>query len=206
MGRFTKVPDDTFKRLTINAGIMTTTFTPDTGEVTGIMAATTGGITFASNPTFEDFGDDIDNCPKNTMELKRITALDPVISGTMLTLDSMLCKQLMAAAQITRETGKPTKLVPTMDLRTRDFQTIWFIGDYSDNNSETNGGYVAIKLINALNTTGFQLTTTDKGKGQFAFEFHGHASLSDQTVLPFEIYIKGGIEGTLTDSGDSGRE
>ena len=66
------------------------------------------------------------------------------------------------------------------------------MGDYSDKNGETNGGFIAIKLLNALSTGGFQLKTADKAKGQFAFEFTGHYSMSAQDTVPFEIYIKAG--------------
>ena len=54
------------------------------------------------------------------------------------------------------------------------------------------GGFIAIKLLNALSTGGFQLQTADKSKGQFAFEFTGHYSMSAQDIVPFEIYIKAG--------------
>ena len=77
---------------------------------------------------------------------------------------------------------------------TADFENIWFVGDYSDKNGETNGGFVAIKLINALSTGGFQLQTSDKAKGQFAFTFTGHYSIAAQDTVPFEIYIKTGTE------------
>lgn len=65
--KFTKIPSDTFQKLQINAGILTTDFTPATGTVgeSGQIGATSGGINFTATPTFSDFGDDIDNCPKN---------------------------------------------------------------------------------------------------------------------------------------------
>lgn len=198
MARYTKIPVNTFQQLQINAGIMVTSFTPATGEYEGLMAATTGGLTFNSNPTFEDFGADIDNCPKNTLELKRITEYDPVLSGIMLTIDDAMCKKLMAAATITAGStaADPSEITPSMELAAADFGTLWFVGDYSSDNGATTGGFVAIKLMNALNTTGFQLQTTDKGKGQFAFEFHGHMSIADQTTVPFEVYIKAGANAT----------
>ena len=46
--------------------------------------------------------------------------------------------------------------------------------------------------MNALNTGGFQIQSTDRGKGQFAFTFTGHYSLANQDVVPYEIYIKVG--------------
>ena len=41
---------------------------------------------------------------------------------------------------------------------------------------------------------GFSMQSTDKGKAQFSFEFTGHVSMSAQTVVPFEVYLKEGTE------------
>lgn len=190
--KFTKIPTNTFNHLQMNAGFLTTEFTPATGTATAPMAATTGGLTFTATPEFTDFGDDIDNCPKNTKELKRITGYEVTISGNMLTIDHTTCAKLLAAATVTNpeSTGAPYKFEPSRTLQDSDFSDLWFVGDYSSDNTDANGGFVAIKLINALNTGGFQLTTTDKGKGQFAFTFTGHTSIATPDAVPFELYLK----------------
>lgn len=190
--KFTKIPTNTFNHLQMNAGFLTTEFTPATGTATAPMAATTGGLTFTATPEFTDFGDDIDNCPKNTKELKRITGYEVTISGNMLTIDHTTCAKLLAASTVTNpeSTGAPYKFEPSRTLQSSDFSDLWFVGDYSSDNTEANGGFVAIKLINALNTGGFQLTTTDKGKGQFAFTFTGHTSIATPDAVPFELYLK----------------
>lgn len=192
--RFTKIPADTFQKLQLNAGIIATDFTPDTGSIgeSGQIGATTGGITFNATPTYSDFGEDIDNCPKNTKELKRLDEWEVTMSGTFVAADTAIAKRLVGAADI--GTTDTTKITPRNDLAAADFETIWFVGDYSDKNGETNGGFVAIKLINALSTGGFQLQTSDKAKGQFAFTFTGHYSIAAQGTVPFEIYIKTGTE------------
>lgn len=192
--RFTKIPADTFQKLQLNAGIIATDFTPDTGAIgeSGQLGATTGGISFNATPTYSDFGEDIDNCPKNTKELKRLDEWEVTMSGTFVVADTAIAKRLVGAADI--GTTDTTKITPRNDLAAADFETIWFVGDYSDKNGETNGGFVAIKLINALSTGGFQLQTSDKAKGQFAFTFTGHYSIAAQGTVPFEIYIKTGTE------------
>lgn len=192
--RFTKIPADTFQKLQLNAGIIATDFTPDTGAIgeSGQLGATTGGITFNATPTYSDFGEDIDNCPKNTKELKRLDEWEVTMSGTFVVADTAIAKRLVGAADI--GTTDTTKITPRNDLAAADFENIWFVGDYSDKNGETNGGFVAIKLINALSTGGFQLQTSDKAKGQFAFTFTGHYSIAAQGTVPFEIYIKTGTE------------
>lgn len=192
--KFTKIPSDAFQKLQINAGILTTDFTPATGTIgeTGQIGATTGGVNFTATPTFSDFGEDIDNCPKNMKELKKLDSWEAKMTGTFVNADTAIAKRLCGAADI--GTTDTTKITPRNDLSSADFGDIWLVGDYSDKNGETNGGFIAIKLINALSTGGFQLQTADKSKGQFAFEFTGHYSMSAQDTVPFEIYIKAGTE------------
>ena len=190
--KFTKIPSDAFQKLQINAGILTTDFTPSTGVigVAGQIGATTGGVSFSATPTYSDYGEDIDNCPKNMKELKKLESWEATISGTFVNADTAIAKMLVGAADI--GTPDTTKITPRNDVLESDFETIWLVGDYSDKNGETNGGFIAIKLINALSTGGFQIQTADKAKGQFAFTFTGHYSMDAQDTPPFEIYIKAG--------------
>ena len=190
--KFTKIPSDAFQKLQINAGILTTDFTPATGTIgeAGQIGATTGGVNFTATPTYSDFGEDIDNCPKNMKELKKLDSWEVKMTGTFVNADTAIAKRLCGAADI--GTTDATKVTPRNDLKDADFADIWLVGDYSDKNGETNGGFIAIKLLNALSTGGFQLQTADKAKGQFAFEFTGHYSMSAQDTVPFEIYIKAG--------------
>ena len=192
--KFTKIPSDAFQKLQINAGILTTDFTPATGAVgeSGQIGATTGGVNFTATPTYSDFGEDIDNCPKNMKELKKLDSWEVKMTGTFVNADTAIAKRLCGAADI--GATDTTKVTPRNDLKDADFDDIWLVGDYSDKNGETNGGFIAIKLINALSTGGFQLQTSDKAKGQLAFEFTGHYSMSAQDAVPFEIYIKAGTE------------
>lgn len=190
--KFTKIPSDAFQKLQINAGILTTDFTPETGTIgeAGQIGATTGGVNFTATPTYSDFGGDIDNCPLNMKELKKLDSWEAKMTGTFVNADTAIAKRLCGAADI--GTTDTTKVTPRNDLKDADFDDIWLVGDYSDKNGETNGGFIAIKLLNALSTGGFQLKTADKSKGQFAFEFTGHYSMSAQDTVPFEIYIKAG--------------
>lgn len=190
--KFTQIPADTFKQLQINAGVLLSDFTPATGafDASAQIGATTGGVTFAATPSFNDFGEDIDNCPKNMMELKVLDSWEVKLSGTFVSADTAVAKRLIGAADIgTTDTAKVT---PRNDLATDDFSDIWLVGDYSDKNGATNGGFIAIRVMNALSTGGFQLKTADKSKGQYAFEFTGHYSMSKQSTVPFEVYIKTG--------------
>ena len=196
--KYTKVSSDAFRLLQMNAGIIVDSFTPATGAYGNILGATTGGITFNANPTYEDFGEDVDNVPANTKQLKRITSYDPVISGTFLTVNADLVKKLSGAGAINATTGTTlAKITPSQTLADSDFTDLWIVGDYTNQNDGNGAGFIAIHILNALNNTGFQLQTTKNGKGQFAFEFHGHYDLDDTDVVPYEIYVKGSASGYI---------
>ena len=192
--KFTQIPTNTFKELQLNAGILTSNFTPATGtvEADAILGATSGGVSFSATPTHTDLGDDIDNCPENMKELKKLESWEAKMSGTFLTVNTAQAKSLIGAADI--GSSDTTKVTPRNDLASTDFADIWWIGDYSDKNGATNGGYIAIHMMNALSTGGFQIQSGDKAKGQFAFEYTAHYSMDAADTVPFEIYIKAGTE------------
>lgn len=189
--KFTTVATDAFQKFQLNAGIILTEFNPASPSVdrSKIFMATSGGAQFTATPEFVDFGDDVDNVPANTKEMKVLQSVTAVMSGTGKTMDTVVAKRLMAAADIDSTTGKIT---PRADLKSSDFADLWWVGDYSDQNTGTSAGFIAIHLINALSTGGFSLQPNDKGKGDFSFEFTGHYSINDMTVLPYEVYIQSG--------------
>lgn len=202
MPKYTQVRADTFDSIQINAGVLLNNFTPATGtyQKTDIIGATNGGNSFNSNPSFVDYGEDIDNVPANTKQLKRISSYNPVLAGTFVAMDTPLGKKLIAAADIDSEDS--THIIPRASLSEEDFSDIWLVGDYSTKNGAKNGGFVAIHVKNALSTGGFQWQTAKDGKGQFAYEFTGHYDLEDIDDIPFELYIKtGSNEGTEEDTG-----
>lgn len=187
--KYTQIPQDTFKELVMNAGILLSSFDPSTAEVAAnsIIGATSGDVTFVATPTFTDLGEDINNCPKNMKELKRLESWETKVSGTFVSVNVANAKAMTAAAD--EVSGKIT---PRNDIAESDFRDIWLVADYSDKNGKKNGGYLAIHMLNSLSTGGFQLKTGDQSKGQFSFEFTGHYSINAQDTPPFEIYIKAG--------------
>lgn len=192
--KYTKVAADAFEKLALNAGIICRTFTPDTGVAGEIIAATSGGISFATNPTYTDYGEDVDNVPANTKQLLRITSYDPVISGTQLTLDEDDIAELIGGADVgTASAAGVIKVTPRAVLEPEDFKDVWFIVDYSDVNTGASAGFIAIHLMNSLNRTGFSVQTGKNAKMQSTFEYHGHYDITDaDQTPPFECYIKKG--------------
>ena len=194
--KFTRIPETAFQKLQLNAGILLSNFNPETGEVqeSDLLGATSGGVNFKATPSFSDFGEDIDNAPVNVKELKRQDNWVITMSGNFVTVDGSLARRMIGAADIDDENA--AKVVPRSDLKDSDFMDLWWVGDYSDENGAANGGYLAIRMMNSLSTGGFSVQSTNRGKGQFAFEFTAHYSLANQNVVPFEVYVKaGGAEG-----------
>ena len=190
--KYTQIPVDTFKNIQLNAGILIKTFTPATGVIGDLIGATKGGLTFNDAPTYSDFGEDIDNCPKNTKELKKLESREVTMAGTFVTVNAATAKSLSAAADIDAE--DTTHIVPRNELLETDFTDLWWVGDYSDVNTGENAGYCAIHMLNVLNTSGFQIKTADKSKSEFAFNYMGHYSMDNQNTVPYEVYIKQGNE------------
>lgn len=188
--KFTQIPANTFKQLQMNAGILTDDFAPSTGVIGNLIGATTGGVNFTDTPSYTDLGDDIDNCPKNMKELKKQESREVTMSGTFVSLSAATAKLLVGSGDI--DAANATHIIPRNDILEADFTDVWWIGDYSDENTGDNAGYIAIHLKNALNTGGFQIQSSDKAKGQFAFTFTGHYSMDNQNEVPYEIYIKAG--------------
>lgn len=188
--KYTQIPNDTFENLQMNAGILVDEFDPETGTIGNLLGATTGGIEFSTNPEYNDFGEDIDNCPNNMMQLKQLASYDPQMSGTFLTVSAEVVKMLIGAADI--DESDDTHVIPRKDLLEQDFQEVWWVGDYSNANTGENAGFIAVHLMNALNQGGISIQSTKNEKGQFSFEFHGHYDMNDQDTVPFEIFVQKG--------------
>lgn len=190
--KFSQLPTDVFQKLAVNAGVLLTNFDTTTATVSksDILGATSGGVTVVCTPSITDWGDDVDNCPKNTKELMHIEKYDCKFSGSMISADTAVAKKLIGAADI--GTTDTTKITPRFTPTNADFSDLWYVCDYSDENNDTSGGYIAVKLMNAFSSGGFSLKSTDKGKGTFDFEFTGYSTTENVDTVPMEFYIKTG--------------
>ena len=180
MGLFTVIPQDTFDGLQLDAGVLLKKFDPAKVAAPAdedIICATTGGINISCVPTYSDLGEDVDNCPVNTKELKHLDGWDCKMSFTALGTSPENIKLALGAATVST-----TKVTPNRDLKQADFSDIWWAGDRAD------GGVVAACLKNALSTGGFTLQTTKNGKGQVSVELTGHVSIEAQDTMPMEFY------------------
>ena len=186
--KYSKIPTNTMQAIQVNAGIVTDSFTPSTGAIGNIIAAISdGGVDFNPNPSFMDLGEGIAHIPPNTKELKQIDHFEPHLTGTFKTFDADTIRELQAGSAIAGE-----HITPGNELTADDFGDVWLIGDYSDKHAGATAGYIAIHLKNAMNVLGFRLKTNNKGKGDVAFDYLGHYSLSDIDDVPFDFYVRQG--------------
>lgn len=185
MGRkFTKISAEAFKSMQVNAGLVLNKF--DTEGQTAvadadIICATTGGITANCTPNIKDLGEDVDNCQKNTVELMEIESYDCKLAFTALNTSAEVIRMALGAADVAGGKVTPRMTFKT-DKTTGDFKTIWFVGDL------IGGGYVAVRLDNAISTGGLSLKTTDKGKGNVSVTLTGCVRMGDETV-PMEFFV-----------------
>ena len=193
MGRFTAIPLNTFEAMQLDAGVVLNKFDPASPKAPAdedIICATTGGINVSCVPTYSDLGEDVDNCPNNMKELKKLDGWECRMGFTSLGTSPESIRLSLGAADIDAATSKIT---PRRDLEQSDFSDLWWVGDRAD------GGAVAVKLKNALSTCGFSLQTTKNGKGQVSVELMGHVSIDAQNEMPMEFY-------SLEPAADSGTE
>ena len=184
MGKFARIPADTFEQIQTDAGILLYKFDPENpGEINDedIICPTTGGINASCVPTFSDMGEDVDNCPANLLELKHLDSWECKISFTSLGTSPKSIKLALGAADLDND-EKPTKIIPRVNLKTTDARDIWLVCDRAD------GGMVAVCLKRALSTSGFSLQTTKSRKGQTSVELTGHVSVETQDEVPMEFY------------------
>lgn len=187
MGKFSVIPQESFDEFQVDAGVLLKSFDPEAPELVDedIICATTGGINPTCVPTYSDWGEDVDNCPNGTMELMHLDGWETALGFTALNTTPEVIRMALGAADIEASDGKIT---PRRNLKDTDFADVWWVGDRSD------GGLVAIRLINALSTSGFSLQTTKNGKGQIAVTLAGHVSIKEQDKVPMEFYVQEGTE------------
>ena len=187
MGRFSKISQEAFDEFQVDAGVLLNSFDTESPELVdeNIICATTGGINPTCVPTYSDWGEDVDNVPNGMKELMRLDGWETTLGFTALNTTPDVIRMALGAADVEASSGKIT---PRRNLKDTDFADVWWVGDRSD------GGLVAIRLINALSTSGFSLQTTKNGKGQIAVTLAGHVSINEQDVVPMEFYVQEGTE------------
>lgn len=177
---FGKITQDMLDEIQVEAGAILKNFDPENpSDVTDsdFICATTGGITVNCTPSYNDWGADIDNCPNDAKEMKRLTGWECSLAFTSIGVSESHIKLALGAADIV-----DGKVAPRAEVKATDFKNVWFVSDKSA------GGMLAVVLKNALSTGGFSLKTTKQGKGQVSVTLTGHVSINDTSEVPMEFY------------------
>lgn len=183
MGRkFAKIAPKTHEMLQIGSAIILTSFDPETGTFNeeDMLGSTGGGVTVSLIPAFVDLGEGIDNCPRNTKELKDISAWAANVTSNFMTVNSSSATRLLAAADESDGT-----ITPRMNLKGTDFHDLWIVGSLTSSED----AFIAIHLKQTLSVDGFRIQTGDRAKGQFAFNFAAHYTMEDPDSVPFDLYL-----------------
>lgn len=183
---FTVVSADAFETLQLNAGVLLTTFDPAnpvTPDDSAILATTTGGINIVCKPTYSDLAEDIDNVPNGMKEMMHLDYWDCNIGFTSLKFNAANTKWALGSADVDSTNKGYTVVKPRYKLSQDDFSAIYWVGDMA------NGGLAAVKLDNAISSSGLSIQTTKNGKGQSQQTITGHPSIDAQDVVPMEFYF-----------------
>lgn len=179
---YNTISTEAFNNMQTGVGMLLTTFdieNPVKPTDETIICTTSGGINIKCVPTTKDWGEDVDNCPKNTMEMLQIEGYDCGASFTSLDASKKGLQLAFGFADIDPTTGT---IVPRMQPKADDFKTRWFVSPRAD------GGLVVAKMMNSASVSGLSLQTTDKEKGKMAIELKCFASLEDPNKVPMECY------------------
>ena len=192
MSKYEKMPVGAFDKMTYGAGIILANFNPETGTVRAedILYATKGGNAFSATRDITDMGTDIDNCPEGVMQFQKPKPYQANISGTAVTLDAEVTKDLLANAGVSGDAVK--KITPRDYFELNDFKDKWLVVNYSGDNSEETGGCIAFHLMKAINVDGMNANFAKDANGEFSYNFKAFYDLGDLGNVPFEVYVKAG--------------
>lgn len=180
----TGLTERTIVNLQLNAGVLLTAYTKGEDiEETAILGATRGGGSFTAVPTIHQAA--VDGAPTYTKGLERVDDWVITLNATMVELnDEAVSRALGVGVVKTGGNTADTVFTVKRTVNDADYKDLYWVGDLS------NGQNVVIKIKNALNTSGLNLTFTDRGEGTYALALIGHFTVDDLDTAPFEMTIE----------------
>lgn len=183
----TGLTDRTIVNLQLNAGVLLTTYTKGTDiNEDDIIGATRGGGSFTAVPTVHQAA--VDGAPTYTKGLERVDDWVITLNATMVEVSDEAISRALGVGVTKTETGtgttKDTTFTVKRTVNDADYKDLYWVGDLS------NGQNVVIKIKNALNTSGLNLTFSDRGEGTYALALIGHFTTDDLDTAPFELTIE----------------
>lgn len=180
----TGLTERTIVNLQLNAGVLLTAYTKGVDiEEDDILGATRGGGSFTAVPTVHQAA--VDGAPTYTKGLERVDDWVITLNATMVEVSDEAISRALGVGVVKTETGagatKDTTFTVKRTVNDADYKDLYWVGDLS------NGQNVVIKIKNALNTSGLNLTFTDRGEGTYALALIGHFTVDDLDTAPFEL-------------------
>jgi len=186
---------DAFKNLQLNAGIflvnydysniadaaaLKTAIATAIETPANILGVTRGGGSFTV--TRETRTPEVDGMRYPFKGADFVDSVDAYLSGTLLEVNAENFKRLLGTGDVASSGKKTTVTMHTAIADSDYISKLCWVGDIAD------GRAVLIELDNAINTSDFNLTFTDKGEGTMTFEFHARqANVSDYDNAPFRV-------------------
>lgn len=163
----------------LGAGVLLRNFDVATKTVSksDIISATRGGGSFSAVPTVRQVA--VDGVPTYTKGLETVDEWVVTLNTTILECTEANLKLALGLGTATQE----GKITATNDANDDDYADVWWVGNRKD------GAKIAIRVMNAVNLGGLNLTITDKGEGTIAVTFTGHYAQDKLNTAPFEIHV-----------------
>ena len=171
----TGVTASTKQNLQLGAGVLCTEYST-TLDTTKLISATRGGGTFIAAPVMRNI--EADGIPSNTADFKVIDEWNVTLNVTLLEFTQTTLLLALGNATAAEKT-----ITADNTIATTCYKDVYWIGDLADGNK------IVIKIKNALNTSGLNITITNKGEGTFVLTLTGHYTVADLSggKAPFEI-------------------
>lgn len=180
----TGLTERTTTSIQLNAGVLLKNYTKSESiDDEDIIAATRGGGSVTIVPTVRQIA--VDGAPTYVKGLERIDDWVATLNMTLLELNKGAAKLALGGGAKMTDTTADAVFKATTTIATTDYQDLYWVGNMSS------GENVVIKLKNALNTNGLNLTISDRGEGTYALTVIAHYDVSDLENAPFEITIEG---------------
>lgn len=173
---------EAFKSIPKGSGNILSDFSLETPKIdkTNVVHATQGGVKITYQNTIEDTLADIDNAPTNTKQGAEVSGTTATISYTTPNADPKTIQMAVGTADI--DPDDPTHVVARLKTVLTDFKPLWWVGPM------TGGGFLVVKILNALSTGGLNLQTAHRGGGSMQITLTAFSDLENPDQAPMEFY------------------
>lgn len=189
----TKITADAAEKMQVNAGLLLNKFdvtNPVEPTDADIVCETTGDFSITCTPETQDFFEDVNNAPTNTLEGKRITGWTCGLGVTALSITDETLALSLGAYEETENGG----IRPRKTYNVEDFKGLYWIGDMIDENK-----LFVVVMDNTVSTGGLSFTSTNNGKGGLALTLTPHVSAKELDKVPMAFYILEKVDSEATE-------